>query len=980
MNNINVYIEPKFTGLDKGDGGIRQVVQGQKQHLPSVGMTVVNTLDAADVVFAHAGNVPRTTKPMVGICHGMYWLTYDWKDWSYALNAKVIENMRRADVVTAPTKWVAHVLERNLLQPMVAHHGLNIEDWPLGKSQGYVLWNKTRPDPVTNPADMNELALRVPATPFISTYGQPQPNVEIIGRVPFNQMQSLIKEADVYLATAEETFGIGTLEAMASGVPVLGWHWGGQAEIVEHLVTGYLAEPGDYDDLTKGLAFCQEHRDELGQAGRDVVIDHFQWKDVIHVYREAAEKAIEIYQRPVKVSIVVPCYNQGGHLATCVRSLQNQTMKDWELIIVNDASPDNTGELAEELALEDDRIMVIHNKENQYLAEARNVAFRVAQGKYFIPLDADDQFAPDMLEVLSAALDNDPNIDIVYTGLLAVNAHTGEEQVSTWPPAVFNYEDQLQRNRNQLHYSSMYRRAVWENTGGYRRRWRSAEDGEFWGRAVSYGYRPQKVTASPMLIKLEHQDSMGFVEDVPDFNSWYPWKRDPTLTPYMSIGTPVSGRPSWDVPNFSRPKVSVIIPCKPGHDVYLQDAIDSVLGQTYRNWEVIVVNDGAAPFIDDTLSDTLRFQDRLLNPYLQGFPFVRIVDGEEGVCKGPGWARNSGVDVAVGNMLVFLDADDILQPHFIELTLKTLVTTNGGWVYTDCFNHRLTDMGRNDVEHFEVPDWDTGKNFDKATHAVTVMLPREIWEEIGGFDEDAKGWEDWEFFIRAVQAGYCGTRLAVPLLTYRMMTGNRREENYLNRDKHYAYIVEKHAPYYKGAKEKRMGCNCGNGGGKKSMTLHVAAGPQQSEAPLIEYIGDPMQQRRLKGKVTGKIYLYSGQRRRFYMHVDDAIEAVKHADFVLVDQTTNAVQTLELGDPIMLDRPMVNRALANIGSLPPVLIQDLPLKDGIKNALEAAGYITFEHLQSATEEALGEVSGIGPQRLEAIRGVLNASTIQLEFS
>src|SRR4030066_311616 len=89
----------------------------------------------------------------------------------------------------------------------------------------------------------------LPDTRFITTFGTPAPNVEITGTLSYEEGKQLIRKAGLYLCTARETFGIGTLEAMACGVPILGWNWGGQAEFIKHKETGWLCPPGDIEGL-----------------------------------------------------------------------------------------------------------------------------------------------------------------------------------------------------------------------------------------------------------------------------------------------------------------------------------------------------------------------------------------------------------------------------------------------------------------------------------------------------------------------------------------------------------------------------------------------------------------------------------------------------------------------------------------------------------------------------------------------------------
>lgn len=98
-----------------------------------------------------------------------------------------------------------------------------------------------------------------------------------------------------------------------------------------------------------------------------------------------------------KVSIIIPVYNAEKYVANTIKSVVNQTLKDIEIILVNDGSKDNSKEICEKYANEDDRIIVI-NKENGGLADARNAGMSKATGKYIMFLDADDLYEIDSCE------------------------------------------------------------------------------------------------------------------------------------------------------------------------------------------------------------------------------------------------------------------------------------------------------------------------------------------------------------------------------------------------------------------------------------------------------------------------------------------------------------------------------------------------------------------------------------------------------
>jgi len=122
----------------------------------------------------------------------------------------------------------------------------------------------------------------------------------------------------------------------------------------------------------------------------------------------------------MKVSVIIPCYNQALFLPKAIASLQAQTLEEWECIIVDDGSTDNTAEIASNLMLKDDRIRLIQ-KQNGGSASARDLGLKHAQGEYVQFLDADDSIASQKLEKQVAIMDSTLS-DISYTAFCSENA------------------------------------------------------------------------------------------------------------------------------------------------------------------------------------------------------------------------------------------------------------------------------------------------------------------------------------------------------------------------------------------------------------------------------------------------------------------------------------------------------------------------------------------------------------------------------
>ena len=99
-----------------------------------------------------------------------------------------------------------------------------------------------------------------------------------------------------------------------------------------------------------------------------------------------------------KISIVLPCYNGAKMLGNAIESIINQTLQNWELIIVNDCSTDNTLQVAQSFAEKDNRIKVITNEYNSKLPASLNNGFRQAQGEYWTWTSDDNLLLPEMFE------------------------------------------------------------------------------------------------------------------------------------------------------------------------------------------------------------------------------------------------------------------------------------------------------------------------------------------------------------------------------------------------------------------------------------------------------------------------------------------------------------------------------------------------------------------------------------------------------
>lgn len=106
------------------------------------------------------------------------------------------------------------------------------------------------------------------------------------------------------------------------------------------------------------------------------------------------------------ISVIVPVYKVENSIHRCIDSVLNQSFQDWELILINDGSPDNSGAICDEYATKDNRIRVLH-KENGGVSSARNLGLDNAKGDWIVFIDGDDTIAPDHLRLISENTEHD---------------------------------------------------------------------------------------------------------------------------------------------------------------------------------------------------------------------------------------------------------------------------------------------------------------------------------------------------------------------------------------------------------------------------------------------------------------------------------------------------------------------------------------------------------------------------------------------
>jgi len=128
------------------------------------------------------------------------------------------------------------------------------------------------------------------------------------------------------------------------------------------------------------------------------------------------------------ISVIVPVYNVEKYIFRCIDSILSQQFSDYELILVDDGSPDKCGKICDEYAEKNDRIKVIH-KENGGLASARNAGMKIASGKYYVFCDSDDYVAATWLGAMFACVCDDKH-SFIFSGIKNIYASGAATRIS----------------------------------------------------------------------------------------------------------------------------------------------------------------------------------------------------------------------------------------------------------------------------------------------------------------------------------------------------------------------------------------------------------------------------------------------------------------------------------------------------------------------------------------------------------------------
>jgi len=581
--------------------------------------------------------------------------------------------------------------------------------------------------------------------------------------------------ADVFMfPTLADNCPLVVLELMGCGVPVVSFDVGGVPELIEHGRTGFLAQVGDIRQLvglTEQLVLDESARRRFGQAALATSRERFTLDrmidDHVRLYETLVQKRLpgspdrsgggsvsfagrDPAQKRYLVTAIVSTYNSQRFIRGCLDDLESQTIAgQLEIIVVNTASEQNEETIVKEFQSKYSNIVYIVTDKREPLYSAWNRAVKVASGQFLTNANTDDRHRKDALEVMANTLLANPDVALVY----------GDQIVTDTADPTFENHHAVETakrpefSRQRLLFGCcvgsqpMWRKSLHGEFGGFDETLTCAADWDFWLNVASkYTF---KHVPEFLGLYYRNEDGIEHGQKIHSFYERYLVGRR-YGNPYISVIQP------YQAPD--NPLVSVVMPAYNAAD-YIARAIESVLIQNYRNFELIVVDDGSS----DHTADIVRgFKNEPIKYFLK----------ENG---GAASARNFGLEKASGSFIVMLDSDDMMTPDYIARHLQGFEQhPQADMVYCDDL---LIDEQDKPIRVITRPEYSDPKAFISdmfrcgfpVVHFKTCIR-RSVFDKIGPYDERLIVGEDYDMMRRFVKQGLRMVHLPLALYLRRLTT------------------------------------------------------------------------------------------------------------------------------------------------------------------------------------------------------------------
>ena len=450
----------------------------------------------------------------------------------------------------------------------------------------------------------------------------------------------------------------------------------------------------------------------------------------------------------ILVTAIVSTYNSEQYIRGCLEDLEAQTIADKiEIVVVDSGSEQNERAIVEEFQQRHPNIIYIRTDDRETIYSAWNRGVAAARGEYLTNANTDDRHLPVAYERMVSELEANPDVALVYADSAVTRVDNSTFEAASID-AYFRWPEFNARKLFSNCYigpQPMWRRSLHDKYGLFDSRMQVAGDYEFWLRlAVSETFRhiPEVLglyLKSPDSLEHAFSESAAMESELVRRRNWpVEWgaRPEPGRSNLVSASEINGGDDDQCKP---APLVSIIMPTKNRVEL-LGRALDSVIAQTYKHWELIVVNDGdddVTPVVDSRAS--------------WGRIHCIVLDQSVGQAA----ARNIALQEANGQIICYLDDDDIYLAHHLETVVTALSREGRPFVYTDAVlvperhnNGIPQDVGErsNPYQHDE---------YSRDRLLVNNYIPINTWahwktclDEVGVLDESLNCYEDWEFLLR----------------------------------------------------------------------------------------------------------------------------------------------------------------------------------------------------------------------------------------
>ncbi|MCX6812544.1 MAG: glycosyltransferase family 2 protein [Candidatus Berkelbacteria bacterium] len=252
--------------------------------------------------------------------------------------------------------------------------------------------------------------------------------------------------------------------------------------------------------------------------------------------------------KKILLSVVMPIYNREGFLPKVIESYQNQSFSDFEMILVDDKSTDNSFQICQNFSKIDNRIKCFQLKKNSGVAVARDFGNKKASGEIIVIADSDDFAYENRLKIINSHFIANPDSDIFYTNLDIHYLNSGEKKTRFFQP----YVKELLYNINYIpNASSSYKRKCYFEVAGYDPKQKIGEDYDLWLQFSDKNFKFGFDKRSTVLVTMHSKSIRGQSQDVHQSYIERVWKKHGSTGANLEIVKKLAKKKTYEF--FSQP-------------------------------------------------------------------------------------------------------------------------------------------------------------------------------------------------------------------------------------------------------------------------------------------------------------------------------------------------------------------------------------------------------------------------------------------